>query len=280
MRYEPRGMQFISVLTILICAVTGLAQPTRISDNSFLIEEAYNQERGVVQHILLLENIFAYRDKFSNEEMGMTFAQEWPLGTQMWQGAYAVSSNREFEDVWLDLQLRYQMPIQDNALALAPYAKIAFPIAEKGDDEINGGRLGIGLPVSATLSDQWTMHLNFSAEYLRLKEFERLGPGPAIVADYGNDAVEAGMGTSVVYSLAPIFDLMMEFVYATEMLSEPSYRNETSEALLSPGFRKAWNFTSGAQMVGGLGFPVGLKGDVPDFAGLLYLSFEHSFSGN
>ena len=42
-----------------------------VQDNSFLIEEAYNQEAGVVQHILNLQR--ADRDWF------LSFTQEWPV---------------------------------------------------------------------------------------------------------------------------------------------------------------------------------------------------------
>jgi hypothetical protein len=78
--------------------------------------------------------------------------------------------------------------------------------------------------------------------------------------------------------------IVVVLVLAAVAYAQPTRISDNSflieEAYISPGIRQAWNFSSGAQMVGGLGFPVGLKGDVPDFAGLLYLSFVHSFSGN
>ena len=45
----------------------------QIQDHSFLLEEAYNQERGVVQHI----STFAFA---SGQDWGYSFTQEWPLG--------------------------------------------------------------------------------------------------------------------------------------------------------------------------------------------------------
>jgi hypothetical protein len=44
-----------------------------IQDNSFLVEEAYNQERGMVQHI----NTFFCKD--TTNTLIYTFTQEWPL---------------------------------------------------------------------------------------------------------------------------------------------------------------------------------------------------------
>src|SRR5512143_1899109 len=45
-----------------------------IQDNSFLVEEAYNQEPGVVQHISTF-----LRDRQTGDWI-YTFTQEWPVG--------------------------------------------------------------------------------------------------------------------------------------------------------------------------------------------------------
>ena len=59
--------------TLLVLSLIASSLDAQIQDNSFLIEEAYNQEAGVVQHI----------SAFSRAEGGAwlyTFTQEWPLG--------------------------------------------------------------------------------------------------------------------------------------------------------------------------------------------------------
>jgi len=55
----------------IIRATSGGARP--IEDNSFLIEEAYNQEAGVVQHI----STFALQR--GTRAWVYAFTQEWPL---------------------------------------------------------------------------------------------------------------------------------------------------------------------------------------------------------
>ncbi len=45
-----------------------------IQDNSFLVEEAYNQEAGVVQHISTFTRFQESKDWI------YTFTQEWPVG--------------------------------------------------------------------------------------------------------------------------------------------------------------------------------------------------------
>src|SRR5438445_13715185 len=47
--------------------------PPAIQDNSFLVEEAYNQEFGVVQHIQTLQRLWDSKDWV------YTFTQEWPV---------------------------------------------------------------------------------------------------------------------------------------------------------------------------------------------------------
>src|SRR5262245_46788886 len=70
----------IALLAVLWCTPaaaqqgTGAASaPPGIQDNSFLIEEAYNQEAGVVQHINSFLRFWRSKD------FVYTFTQEWPV---------------------------------------------------------------------------------------------------------------------------------------------------------------------------------------------------------
>ena len=62
------------------------AEDTRLAagvqDNSFLIEEAYNQEAGVVQHIANLRR--------QGHDWNFVFSQEWPVLSQTHQFSYTV----------------------------------------------------------------------------------------------------------------------------------------------------------------------------------------------
>ncbi len=261
------------LILLLTCCSLAYAQPSRISDNSFLIEEAYNQERGVVQHIVLFDK------DWSTKHLGLSFAQEWPLGGQMWQGAYAVGTDREFEGFVLEAQVRRQFYLNSN-VALAPNVFGVLPTgqAEPITEYEDGGRFGVGLPISIAASNAMTMHLNFSVEYFRMVQNSLFGAQESDDVPYGTySALAPHFGASAVRMLTSTTDIMLEFVYDTEWLEEPRFRDEQSAAFLSPGFRHAWNFSSGAQMVGGFGLPIGLTDDVPEMSGLFYLSFEHSF---
>ncbi|MEY2530816.1 MAG: hypothetical protein QOI96_901 [Verrucomicrobiota bacterium] len=64
-------------LFLLGAVVCLAAEPTAkgIQDNSFFVEEAYNQEAGVVQHILNVPVFFTHGKK----EITPDFTQEWPV---------------------------------------------------------------------------------------------------------------------------------------------------------------------------------------------------------
>src|SRR5215212_4686556 len=83
-RGEGFSMPRVMLITLLL--LTSYLSPVtaQIQDNSFLIEEAYNQERGVVQHI----STFA-RPRAGNA-WTYSFTQEWPLGGIQHQLSYTL----------------------------------------------------------------------------------------------------------------------------------------------------------------------------------------------
>lgn len=75
-RYPRR---FILAVTILL-GVSSVAQQSPapavepgIQDNSFLVEEAYNQNFGVVQHIS------SFTRFWNSKDWNYSFTQEWPV---------------------------------------------------------------------------------------------------------------------------------------------------------------------------------------------------------
>ena len=80
---RPHFFRFIFLLVVLFGGLLTQAQsnlqssaPTAaIQDNSFLIEEAYNQEDGVIQHISTFERLTNSRDWVYSQ------TDEWPVRT-------------------------------------------------------------------------------------------------------------------------------------------------------------------------------------------------------
>jgi DtxR family Mn-dependent transcriptional regulator len=73
------------LLLAFAASASAQAQPFQILDNSFLVEEAFNQESGIFQ------NIFGVRAA-DGDDWEAAFTQEWPLFTQTHQFSYTVGA--------------------------------------------------------------------------------------------------------------------------------------------------------------------------------------------
>ena len=243
-----------------------------IQDNSFLIEEAYNQEVGVVQHI----NTFTrYQD---SKDWVYTFTQEWPFGSQAHQVSFTLPYQRlgasldgkqGFGDVALNY--RYQLLGDGDALvAISPRLSVILPT---GDAKTGYGRGALGLqvmfPVSWVLNDSFAAHTNIGATHT-----------PRAQNPLGERAStqDLMLGQSLIWLVNPRFNVMLEYVHTgAQAVAGPNQTERMTSTYLSPGIRWAYNFPSGLQIVPGLAFPIGVGASKGEKAVFLYLSFEHPF---
>jgi hypothetical protein len=243
-----------------------------IQDNSFFVEEAYNQEPGVVQHIINVPAFFAP----GNDEVSFIFTQEWPVFSQTHQFSYTIpytfpESENGFDDIRLNYRLQALME-GERTPAFAPRFSLITPTgdASKG---FGHNRLGyeINLPLSKIVSDRVT--LNFNA-------------GGWLFPDVNDrDLWNYNLGGSAIYAVSRDFNLMLEAIAAWEEDVDSTQRiDRTVTALLSPGARYAFNCPNDLQIVVGAATPIGLTSDSPDWGLFFYLSIEHPFvrtqSGN
>jgi hypothetical protein len=241
--------------------------PPPIEDNSFLVEEAYNQEYGVVQHI----NTF---QRARDGSWAYSFTQEWPAPSLKHQISYTipvlhfVGSSTGVGDIALNY--RYQaLGTDDEPLWFAPRLSVYFPT---GDEQKGRGAGGPGvevmLPVSYALTDKFITHWNAGASLTR--------------ADNGAGVrgTTRGLkaGASGIWLVTPTFNLMLESIATRgELLDDNGRRVSTTSYLISPGMRGALNFASGLQVVPGIAFPIGVGSSRGQRDVFFYLSFEHSF---
>lgn len=244
-----------------------------IQDNSFLIEEAYNQEAGVVQHILNITGSVTRQRGPDDRELMFVFTQEWPFFSQDHQLSYTVPftfldeggmTSRGFGDVFLNY--RYQALMESAGTpAFAPRLSVILPTGDE-DRGLGNGTVGyqVNLPVSKIVSDRWTVHGNAGATVL-----------PDVS---GHDLVNFNVGASAIYAVTPTFNFMLEAVGNwDEEVNDAGRTKRRLAAVVSPGFRYAINHKSGAQTVLGLAAPIGVTSAAPDYGFFVYLSFEHPF---
>lgn len=268
-----RFLFYFVLILIILTRKRGFAEEVKelhrnkIMDNSFLIEEAYNQEDGVVQHI----QTFQYLQK--SKTWGYTFTEEWPVTGQIHQLSCTIPVNHlhiPIEETGIDnvaLNYRNQL-IFEGAIALAPRFSLIFPTGDykKG---LGSGTIGyqINIPMSIDLSDEWVTHWNMGLT---------LTPGSKEVGGAKADTLGFNFGNSFIYLVSENFNLMLEAAWnSTESVQSDGTKTRGDTFFINPGMRGAINFESGLQIVPGIAAPIGLGPSENEYGVFLYLSFEH-----
>lgn len=241
----------VTILLLGFPIPTAAQEVEHIADNSFLIEEAYNQEAGVVQHVSTL----TLPETDGSWEYG--FTQEWPLGGMRHQLSYTVPILRpEGFDAGLgDVLLNYRYQAVGNGagrLHVAPRLSVVLPTGSEEDGR-GSGSMGLesNFPVSIVASNALALHYN---------------AGLILSGDAGT--VDARLGASGVLRVRRWINVLLETVWESE---------QEDVVLLNPGVRWAFDLAGDLQVVPGVAYTVALGPDAPD-AVFLYLSLEHPFS--
>lgn len=251
-------------------SVAGRAAPP-IQDNSFLIEEAYNQERGVVQHISTF-------DVAGEGSWLYAFTQEWPVRGHRHQLSFTIpvqrtelagASRTGLGDVLINYRLQLGSG-PDARTALAPRLSLLLPT---GDETRGRGAGAVGvqanLPLSVELSPQVVMHFNAGATLI-----------PSAKSPLGAEATTHGfnVGQSTIWLVRRSFNFMLELAWASEegVVGDDLVERDRT-FVIAPGMRGAIDFASGLQVVPGVAFPIEMRSGSDDVRVLFYLSFEHPF---
>lgn len=260
----------ISIGALLAMMGAGAAAQSKppVRDNSFLVEEAYNQEARVVQHI----SVLSVARRPSAWEYG--FTQEWPVGSQRHQFSVTVPIVNEADATGVGdiaLNYRYQLAFDDaTGNALAPRVSLILPT---GDVEQGHGTSSLGvqvnLPASLGLHRVLVTHWNVGGTWTPSAR----SPSGGRVAT--RDVTAAA---SAIWLAKRELNFMLELAWAREELAVASdTRVVERSAWISPGLRAAIDFSSGLQIVPGLAFPIGIGPSDGERRVLVYLSFEHGF---
>jgi hypothetical protein len=249
------------------------SQPKGIQDNSFLVEEAYNQEDGVIQHISTFQR--------SIETGNWVFAEtdEWPLRTLKHQLSLTLQGTRvgDYSGSKTGLgdtavNYRYQLVGSgETRLAISPRLSMLLPT---GNSQAGRGSGGYGmqtnLPVSVVVSKYFVTHWNAGATWI---------PRQKNQLDERAGTVGVNLGQSTIWLAKPNFNVMLETVWNSgENVVAAGKTERASSILMNPGVRGAFNFKSGLQIVPGVAVPLGVGPSAGEKGVILYLSFEHPFA--
>lgn len=248
---------------VVACLLPWIAWAGPIQDNSFLIEEAYNQEVRVVQHIL------TWSRDHDTRAWEASFTQEWPFRGQRHQLSVTVPYPDGIGDVLLNWRIQ-AVGSGETPVAFSPRLSLVLPTG----DERNGrgtGSLGIqgNLPLSVVLAPRFVTHVNLGATFAPSAENE-LGEKA--------DLSEWTFGQSFVWLAAERFNVMLEALYTNgEAIVGPDATERVSSLTLNPGIRWAHDSRRGLQIVPGIAVPIGIGPSRGERGIFLYLSFEHPF---
>jgi hypothetical protein len=247
------------------------AEPFKIADNSFLVEEAFNQPKGVFQNIFGAMRI--------QGEWAATFTQEWPVRVQAHQFSYTVpwldaGPHRGVGDVMINY--RYQATIEGPGRpAFSPRLSLILPTGSRSR-ELGSGSAGlqVNLPFSKQTGD-WYWHWNAGTTWLPRAEghFEEAG-GPTVARRAA--LVSPFLAASAIYRTHPMFHLMVESVVSFDESVAPAGTNRDTTYIVSPGFRGGWN-VGDQQVIVGVAMPISWSGDTQDTGAFFYFSYELPF---
>jgi hypothetical protein len=266
------------IFATLALAQRGFGQDVKpqappIQDNSFLIEEAYNQETGVVQHISTFTRMW------NSKDWNYTFTQEWP-GMRNWrhQLSYTVAGlhtgNVAASGAGLGdtiLNYRYQaIGSGDARLSFSPRLSIMLPTGKVEQGRGSGG-VGVqtNLPVSVVLHPRLVTHWNLGGTFI---------PHAQNADHQLARSLGYNMGQSLIAIVHPRVNLMLETCAGAFQSVVGRATTAWSRTLYtSPGVRWAFNLKSGLQIVPGVAVPLGIGPSAGERGLFLYLSLEHPF---
>ncbi len=271
----------LTIFSIFCCVVNAAASEKTpidvISDNSFLIEEAYNQEPGVIQHIFNA----VYTHDPSRHGWTFSFTQEWPVPAQEHQLSYTIPSSHIWDSGELQsgvgdilLNYRYQaLEESERQPAFAPRFSLILPTGDRkrgtGD-----GVVGYqwGLPFSKKVAPRIAVHANLGLTYLPHVQSPlsggQLSPKRSLVS--------YNVGGSAIFAILPRLHAMLEWVGNFEdSINDAGRAVHSFKPVISPGFRAAVVNEEDLQVVLGTAVPIGLNRNADNLGVFLYFSIEH-----
>jgi hypothetical protein len=248
-------------------APTDSSRKFEILDNSFLVEEAFNQEAGVVQ------NIFA----FSRDRGGRwtaVFTQEWPIAVKRHQISYTLPfSNFGASQGMNDMLVNYRYQLLEetqNHPAVAPRVSLILPTGRRADGLGNGVTgLQINVPASKQFGDLY-VHANAGLTWFPGVEVEPALPDTAV---HLTSPHVLGSG---IWRVRPMLNLMLEAAVLFQESLDGGEVHRVPVVTFSPGFRQGWNFGN-RQLVVGVALPVTRIEGSNAIAILGYFSYEFPF---
>ena len=257
------SLHIVPFLILALRPSGAVAAQEKLEDNSFLAEEAYNQDPRVVQHISTAE--------LHHGATLFSFTQEWPVHGQKRQLSYTLTAAEDGGFRMGDglVNFRYQAVGKgEDRVWVAPRLSAIVPV---GDANKLGGNGGWGLdgviPVSWAVAERLTVNLDLGGTWRPSAE-NAVGAKAATLEPY--------MAASAIIFVTPMFNLLAETTWrGSETVVSDGNASRSSDHALLLGARYGFNLPGHLQLVPGAAWMPAI-GDTPTRS-FLYFSAEHPF---
>jgi hypothetical protein len=251
-------------------------------DNSFLLEEAITQEKGINQFISSF-----YLDAFRKGDFQYSFTHQVPLSHLKHQLNYTIhyhvlqptaitSGGAGFGD--MTVAYEYMVTGKKDWAMVVPSVAVILPTGNALSGRGAGGFGGqVSLAITKRLSRKIVTHYNVGYSFVSSADRYTALAGSKILT-YEKDLHYENLGASVVWYQTRKFNWMLEAtsVYLTNINDDGSL-SRNNQFTINPGFRFAIDHNN-TQIVPGLSVPTVFYDGTFDRTGIfLYLSFEPEY---
>jgi DtxR family Mn-dependent transcriptional regulator len=271
-------VQAVRVMVVwLLTVATAAAQAApqarafEIMDNSFLVEEAFNQEPGIFQNIFGATRV--------GGEWFASFTQEWPVVSQKHQFSFVLPfASLEDTSGIGDVLLNYRNQLWTEAPGRPAFSPRVSLVLPTGDDRRGFGDGSLGLQVNLPFSKQrHDFYFHWNAGFTLLPGVPSDRFPPLIAVDDVALFTPAASG-SAIWRVRPMLNLMLESVLEwPEELIAPGRTDRFTAFTLAPGARGGWD-VGAHQLILGAAVPITWTGGSSDAGVFLYFSYEMPFN--
>lgn len=242
-----------------------------LQSNGLLVDTAYHQEDGEVQHSLTFSR--SRKDGWAS-----AVSQEWPLFSEKHQVSFSLPAdvffkrpdgNRGVGDFTLEYSY-FLLGNNESRITVSPGVGVSLPTGSvtKG---LGAGGAGASfkLPISVMLTRRFAS--NSTVEFGYVPSAKNAEGDQFHVRNYE-------VGQSFAWFARRKFNVLVEAVWERSRATNAGgFKEIESEAFISPGARWAHVFHGGVSIIPGVAVPVGVGSSRGDRSILFYLAVEHRF---
>lgn len=250
-------------------------------DNSFLLEEAFNQPMGVIQHV----SSFSWNN-VKQGNFSFNFTQEIPITDLKHQFSYSLNyslmepaDGSKAKNGFGDMYISYRPSLMDENqwMMLAPRITLILPTGNSSQGLGQGGWGGqLNVAITKRLSRQLITHYNFGTTFIHNADYYQDTPAEPVLT-YQRNLYHKNAGIGFIWIAQRKCHVMLEYLSDfTQNIKHNGGIITQHQGTISPGLRYCID-TGKMQIVPGIAAPLRVTNHAVDIGVFLYLSIEPDY---